>query len=102
MIDLSKEQPITASQVARLAEVKVNGRAPHVATIHRWIMPGIVGPDGDRIRLETVRTPRGRVTSREAVRRFFAALGGDDDPAEAIDAEQDADAAERELAATGF
>jgi hypothetical protein len=49
------------------------GRPPD--TLARWATKGIVIANGDRVRLEVVRTKRGLETSREALERFAAATG---------------------------
>lgn len=67
---------------------------------YRWSTAGVRG-----IRLETLSTPSGRITTRPAVRRFFAALSGEAPtrttrtPARR---NREHAAAERELAAAGF
>jgi hypothetical protein len=58
----------------RLAEVaqfvpRRNGRKAHVSTIYRWSTIGCHG-----VVLETLQAGGTRVTSREAVARFFARL----------------------------
>ena len=69
MIDVLCENLITLREAARLPAFKRNGRAPHLASIHRWAAIGVRGT-----RLETVRQPGGMATSVEAVARFLHAL----------------------------
>jgi len=44
------------------------------STIFRWIAKGLPAAEGGRVRLEAIRRGRRWLTSRAAVRRFFAAL----------------------------
>lgn len=46
----------------------------HVASIYRYVEKGARASNGQRIRLETIRTPRGLMTSRQAIVRFIEAL----------------------------
>jgi hypothetical protein len=66
MIDVSKEQIRTLSQVTRI----VPGN-PHVATLHRWRLRGVKG-----VKLETVLVGGRRFTSVEALARFTERLNG--------------------------
>lgn len=45
-----------------------------IATVFRWITRGLPAAVGGRVRLEAVRRGRKWLTSRAALRRFFAAL----------------------------
>jgi hypothetical protein len=40
----------------------------------RWVLHGVLDPDGNRIYLEAVRTPGGWVSTPGAMSRFFSAL----------------------------
>lgn len=55
-------------------------------TIWRWMIKGVRGRDGKRIRLQNLRIGGRHITSAEAMRRFFAATTADsvrdDEPAE--------------------
>jgi hypothetical protein len=66
-------------------------------------MRGARAANGERVRLETILTPSGRRTSREAIARFIALLTNPDGrvPAAGARAKQVA-AAEAELVASGF
>lgn len=72
-IDLDHEQPITLAEAIKLPLLKRNGRAPHIATIHRWVSVGING-----VRLEVVQLGGTRCTTREAVIRFIERLTAND------------------------
>jgi hypothetical protein len=46
----------------------------HFSTVFRWFSRGVVGPDGERVRLEGVKLGGKLVTSLEAIQRFNEAL----------------------------
>jgi hypothetical protein len=69
MIDSQTEHVITFAQAAEIPPRRRRGRKTHVSTIYRWALSGSKG-----IVLESLVTPSGRVTSREALARFFEAL----------------------------
>lgn len=50
------------------------GKAPHPSVLWRWCFHGLKGPGGRRVLLEHVRAGGAVCSSREALRRFFAAL----------------------------
>jgi hypothetical protein len=56
------------------------GKPGHISGMYRHALRGARAADGSRIRLETVRTPSGLRTSREAIQRFIAALTNPDNP----------------------
>lgn len=76
MIDILTEDLIDLRQACRLAVFKnaKTGRPAHIASMYRHVMRGARGAGGERVRLETVRTPSGLKTSTQAVQRFIAAL----------------------------
>jgi hypothetical protein len=51
----------------------VTGERPHYSTFFRWTQRGVRTSDGQRIRLEFVKAGSKRLTSVDAVRRFFRA-----------------------------
>jgi hypothetical protein len=53
---------------------KVTGDRPHYSTYFRWTQRGIRVDSGERIKLEYVKAASKRLTSVEAVRRFFQAV----------------------------
>jgi hypothetical protein len=69
MIDLDSESVLPLADVPAVVPPGRNGRRPHVSVIYRWVQRGLRG-----IRLEAVQVGGHRVTSREALNRFFAAL----------------------------
>jgi hypothetical protein len=73
-MDLSTETLLNISQAAKRFPPYRAGRPVHGATVTRWILSGIRGPGGQRIRLEAVRRPAGWLTSVEAIERFLLAL----------------------------
>jgi hypothetical protein len=76
MIDLQNERTLSLAQAARepLFPPGRNGAKPTLSCILRWILNGVNGPTGDRIRLEAVRLGRRWITSREAIQRFAERL----------------------------
>jgi len=56
-----------------MAVEKVTGKRPHYSTFYRWTQRGIRTSNGRRIRLEFLKAGSNRLTSVEAVRRFFQA-----------------------------
>ena len=81
MIDLSNEQTLSLQQACRMLPRGRRGAIPHLSTVLRWILNGIKGPQGTRIKLEAVRLGSRWVTSVEALQRFADRLtpSGDDD-----------------------
>jgi hypothetical protein len=69
MIDPVVEELITLSEAARFCPRRRRGRKPHVSTVYRWATRGSHG-----ILLETLRTPGGLCTTKEALQRFFSQL----------------------------
>ena len=69
MLDLLSEQVVTLCEAAkRLPRLRKN-RPVHVSTLWRWALRGLRG-----VRLETTMIGGVRVTSTEALQRFFARL----------------------------
>src|SRR5262245_53116497 len=75
-IDLTAEAAITLSQAARALPPGRGGRPVHPSTILRWVLHGVRGPDGSRVRLGAVRLGGRWLTSREALGRFAAEQTG--------------------------
>ena len=76
MIDVREEDLIDLREACR-EPVFFNRRTNkpgNLATIYRHITRGARAVNGERIRLETIRTPRGLLTSREAIQRFVENL----------------------------
>jgi hypothetical protein len=102
MIDTSIEQAIPLSLAAREIPNRRGDRGVNVATIWRWMQRGIRG-----IKLETILIGGQRMTTREAMRRFFAATteaadGRAPSPAPSLHRQKQIEAAERELADAGI
>jgi len=72
MIDVFSEQLIDLHAACRLPPFRnvQTGKPAHISSMYRNILRGAVGACGERIKLETVRTPGGIRTSLEAVQRF--------------------------------
>jgi hypothetical protein len=102
MIDLTTEQAISLRGALHLPEMQKDGEPRHVATIYRWATRGIKG-----VVLETVQQGSARVTTREAIDRFFYRLSGDGGTElpgtrTPLRRQRDHDRAEKELAAAGY
>ncbi len=69
MIDIETESLLTFSQAAAEQPCRRLGKRVSTVTLWRWATRGSGG-----VILETLQTPSGRVTSREAIARFFLAL----------------------------
>lgn len=108
MIDVETEKLINFATACKHPALKndVTGRPCHPAQLYRYVKTGARSANGERVRLETVRTPRGMRTTREAIARFIAALTEPDRPAPTPRARTKEIAAmerdELELAAMGF
>jgi hypothetical protein len=53
-------------------------RPCHVSALYRYVQRGARAVNGQRVRLEVVKTPRGLATSREAIQRFIERLSDPD------------------------
>ena len=69
MIDLMKEHPLSMARAGAFAGHQLGREALSSAAIHRWARKGRFG-----IRLEVLETPSGRITTEEAICRFFSAI----------------------------
>ena len=80
----------------------------HPATWTRWMLKGVIGPDGQKVYLEHYRQGQKLVTSWPAVDRFLVALQRSDStdppPAPRSPTQRDraAERADRELAEAGW
>jgi hypothetical protein len=63
MFDISAEQPVPIEQIATHCQT-------HFSTVYRWILKGLPGPDGVRVRLEGLRLGGRWVSSWAALQRF--------------------------------
>lgn len=68
---VAKSEKLLAGPVA---VEKVTGERIHYSTYFRWTQRGIRLPSGDRIKLEYVKAASKRLTSIDAVHRFFNAV----------------------------
>jgi hypothetical protein len=71
MIDSTTETLISLSEAAKAVPRRRKGRKTHLSTIYRWATVGVRG-----VVLETLQCGGSRVTSREALQRFFERLSG--------------------------
>jgi len=69
MIDFQSEELISLADAAKLLPRRRAGRPVHVSCVYRWTQLGVKG-----IILESSQCGGGRVTSREALQRFFDRL----------------------------
>ena len=74
MLSISSETTLSLSQAARLLPPGRRGRPVSLSCLLRWVLDGVPGPDGQRVRLEAVRLGARWVTSREALQRFAERL----------------------------
>jgi hypothetical protein len=59
-------------------------KRPSPATLWRWVLSGVKGPNGERIKLQSIRIAGRRYVRRSAVAEFIRAWNADaDDVAEA-------------------
>ena len=80
MIDLRNEDVISIIQACREPGLRDphTRKACHVSCAYRYVTRGARAANGTRIKLEVVKTPRGLVTSREAIQRFVERLSDPD------------------------
>jgi hypothetical protein len=100
MIDPNTETLLSLADAARLLPRRRAGKRPHVSCLYRWTTTGCKG-----VVLESLQCGGTRVTSREALARFFEQLTCADNPR--TDRSPDrrqraARAAERELEREGL
>jgi hypothetical protein len=74
VLSISSETTLSLSQAARLLPPGRRGRPVSLSCLLRWVLDGVPGPDGQRVRLEAVRLGARWVTSREALQRFAERL----------------------------
>ena len=67
MFDITTETPIRLHEAARVAGEGRGERPTHESTVLRWILAGVRGPGGHKVRLEGMRIGTHWVTSREAL-----------------------------------
>jgi hypothetical protein len=73
-INLATETTFPLPQASKYLPNGRRGRPVHFTTLLRWVLDGVVGPAGQRIRLEAIRLGSKWVTSKEALQRFAEAL----------------------------
>ena len=74
MIDVFNEDLLDPKEVAQLAPFRRNGKPAHVALIYRAIQRGYRAVNGERVKLESVKTPAGLRTSKQAIERWLRKL----------------------------
>jgi len=81
VIDVNTEDLISLTRACREPAFRdpETGGPCHVSALYRYAgSSGARAVNGQRIRLETIKTPRGLVTSREAIQRFVERLSDPD------------------------
>ncbi|HEY1683701.1 MAG TPA: hypothetical protein VGG19_02975 [Tepidisphaeraceae bacterium] len=105
-IDIFHEELLSLTQACHEPALRrTDGRPRDVSVLYRHIKQGARANDGTRVRLETIRTPSGLRTSREAIARFIARLNGQEVPIVTPTPrlrKQQINAAEHELQKAGF
>jgi hypothetical protein len=81
---LRDEKRITLKQAAALYPGHRGAERLHPATLTRWILRGVTGLDGRRIKLEGERIGCRWLTSEAALARFAEALGTAEESADAL------------------
>jgi hypothetical protein len=71
--EIEAGQAETLTQAARRVPRTRQNRPVTLGCLFRWIMTGVIGPDGQRVRLEAARLAGKWVTTPGAIRRFAAA-----------------------------
>jgi hypothetical protein len=66
MFDLSSEELIRLEEAAQICRT-------HFSTVYRWVLKGVPGSSGSRVRLEALRLGAKWVTTRSALQRFAEA-----------------------------
>jgi len=69
---LLSEALIPVGSLPAILPAACSGRPMARAAVWRWVVKGLRGPDGMRVRLEAVRLGKRWVTSRQALSRFMA------------------------------
>lgn len=76
MIDPMTEELLTACEAAKTPPLRnsKSGKPCHVAQVFRYFQPGARDINGGIVKLESIKTPSGLRTSREAIVRFINRL----------------------------
>lgn len=70
-------EPMSLGRARHLPSLRIDGRAPDLATVWRWSQKGLKLPSGERIRLEVLSIGGRRVTTAQAIMRFIEASNPD-------------------------
>lgn len=104
MIDSLSEDLISLNEAARSIPPRRSGKKPHISCIYRWTQKGCKG-----VLLESLQVGGTRMTTREALARFFAKLseqtglpGTGPTVRTTAQRERDHQRAERELSQAGY
>jgi hypothetical protein len=73
MIDSTTETLISLADAAKSVPRRRRGRKTHLSTLYRWATVGVRG-----VVLETLQCGGSRITSKQALQRFYERLSGPD------------------------
>lgn len=76
-IEVFQEEVVGLGQAAGRLRKTAKGKRVCTSTLYRWAQRGLVGIDGRRYRLETVKVGRRTCTSIEALQRFLDNLSSE-------------------------
>jgi hypothetical protein len=70
--EISRGDGEKLSELARRVPSYRGGRPATLSRILRWVLTGVRGPGGERIRLEAAKMPGGWISTPQALARFVA------------------------------
>ena len=73
---LLSESVISLADAAKSLPLSRGGKPLNFTTLWRWHLKGVIGPNGERVKLEAAKLGGKLITSREAIVRFSEALSG--------------------------
>lgn len=71
--EISQGYGKSLAQAAKLCPSSRRGRPVTLSCLLRWVLEGIRGPDGNRVRLEAARLAGRWITTPQAITRFIQA-----------------------------
>lgn len=73
---LLTESILSLADAAKSLPLSPGGKPLAFTTLWRWHLKGVLGPNGERVKLEAAKLGGRLITSKEAIARFSAALSG--------------------------
>jgi hypothetical protein len=70
MIDIFNERVLALNEICELLPRNPKGGKVSFSTIWRWSKNGVIGPGGERVKLETVKIGGRLLSSEQAIQRF--------------------------------